>query len=189
MNSEFLDSRELEIDLAFSGFLDQDSLGLDNLAENFWLNDSEFWSSQLTIWIQNIRQDQDLNCPKVVKDAELLSLGLQFTDDEFIKELNTKWLQKQEKTDVLSFPALDGNMFLSGSYPIELGDIVVSVPTAQNQAREHQHCLEMEVRWLVSHGLLHLLGWDHPDTKQLNRMLGLQEQLLQIGGNLSSVRT
>ena len=65
--------------------------------------------------------------------------------------------------------------------PLELGDIVISVETAARQAREHDHPLERELRFLASHGLLHLLGWDHPDEESLAAMLERQERLLASG--------
>ena len=54
------------------------------------------------------------------------------------------------------------------------------MPTAQKQAKIHNHCLTEELRWLVSHGFLHLLGWDHPTAKRLDQMLSFQEQLLTM---------
>jgi len=62
--------------------------------------------------------------------------------------------------------------------PLELGDIVISVPTASRQAAEHGHSLARELLFLASHGLLHLLGWDHPDAHSLAAMLARQEALL-----------
>ena len=59
---------------------------------------------------------------------------------------------------------------------IELGDIVISLETAGRQAQEQGHSLQQELRWLVSHGLLHLLGWDHTDDDSLAAMLALQER-------------
>ncbi len=59
-----------------------------------------------------------------------------------------------------------------------LGDIVISVPTARLQAKAHGHRLSDELAWLATHGLLHLLGWDHPDKFSLRRMLHQQRQLL-----------
>ena len=72
------------------------------------------------------------------------------------------------------------------STSIELGDIVVSVPTAERQALEQEHSLERELCWLVSHGLLHLLGWDHPDDSKLEAMLQCQEQLVAMAGIVQS---
>lgn len=62
--------------------------------------------------------------------------------------------------------------------PLELGDIVISVETAARQAGEHGHDLARELLFLASHGLLHLLGWDHPDEASLAAMLARQEALL-----------
>jgi probable rRNA maturation factor len=82
---------------------------------------------------------------------------------------------------VLSFAALDdAGAWLDGP-SVELGDIVVSLETARRQAQEQGHSLRRELRWLVSHGLLHLLGWDHPDDDSLAAMLALQERLLEDG--------
>ena len=67
---------------------------------------------------------------------------------------------------------------------VELGDIIVSVDTAQRQAQNHNHSLGYELHWLISHGLLHLLGWDHPDERRLSGMLALQERLLDSTGNV-----
>ena len=64
---------------------------------------------------------------------------------------------------------------------LELGDIVISLDTAARQAPEHGHSLEQELLFLASHGLLHLVGWDHPDDASLAAMLARQERLLAAG--------
>ncbi|MFZ9975035.1 MAG: rRNA maturation RNase YbeY, partial [Vulcanococcus sp.] len=61
---------------------------------------------------------------------------------------------------------------------LELGDIVISLETAARQAPEHGHALAEELIFLATHGLLHLLGWDHPDDASLAAMLAKQQQLL-----------
>ncbi len=61
---------------------------------------------------------------------------------------------------------------------LELGDIVISLDTAARQAPEHGHSLEQELLFLASHGLLHLVGWDHPDDASLAAMLARQGDLL-----------
>ena len=61
----------------------------------------------------------------------------------------------------------------------ELKSNSLSVETAKKQAAENHHSLGKEICWLVSHGLLHLLGWDHQSSLQLKEMLNFQEQLLQ----------
>ena len=68
---------------------------------------------------------------------------------------------------------------------LELGDIVISLETAARQAPEHGHSLEQELLFLASHGLLHLVGWDHPDDASLAAMLARQELLLAAGPPLA----
>jgi len=73
----------------------------------------------------------------------------------------------------------DANEYDGHSEPLELGDIVISLETAARQAPEHGHSLEQELLFLASHGLLHLLGWDHPDDASLAAMLARQHELVQ----------
>ena len=147
------------------------------------------WAPVLQQWIELVRSTPDLSCPSVVRQAPEVSLGLRFTDDAGITELNRQWRQRSGPTDVLSFAALDDIPdWLKGeaveSEAVELGDIIVSVDTAQQQAQSHDHSLHYELHWLISHGLLHLLGWDHPDEQSLSAMLSLQERLLDSTGNV-----
>lgn len=111
-------------------------------------------------------------------------VGLRLTDDAEIQQLNADYRQQDKPTDVLSFAALEtaipGTDALHQEHPIYLGDIIVSVETAQRQAVQAQKSLKEEVAWLTAHGLLHLLGWDHPDDARLNQMLNQQDQLLSL---------
>ncbi len=111
---------------------------------------------------------------------------LRLTDDEEIQSLNGQYRHKDQPTDVLAFAALETDFpqaeEMLDQVPLYLGDIVISVETAQRQAQERGHDLTEELAWLATHGLLHLLGWDHPDEESLTRMLHQQEDLLQIIG-------
>ena len=142
------------------------------------------WVSVLQQWIELVRSNPDLSCPSVVRQAPEVSLGLHFTNDAGIAELNSQWRQTSGPTDVLSFAALDDTPDWLEGEAVELGDIIVSVDTAQRQAQNHNHSLGYELHWLISHGLLHLLGWDHPDERRLSGMLALQERLLDSTGNV-----
>jgi probable rRNA maturation factor len=82
-----------------------------------------------------------------------------FVGDDQIHQLNKTYRNKNKPTDVLAFAMQEGE-FASVS-PNVLGDVVVSVPTAAKQAARAAHPLMEEVTMLVTHGLLHLLGWDH----------------------------
>ena len=82
-------------------------------------------------------------------DDEQLSLTL--CDDPYIQKLNREWRKIDKPTDVLSFPMDDEQL---------LGDLVISLDTAQRQAEERQHTARDELRVLMVHGILHLLGYD-----------------------------
>ena len=166
----------MELDLA----LDREE-GALQASESGDLLDETVWLQQLEHWLKIVCGDESLDCPTLVRSAEELSLGLRFTDDANIADLNSAWRQKTGPTDVLSFAALDEAGDWMEGPSIELGDIIVSLETARRQAQEHGHSLQRELRWLVSHGLLHLLGWDHPDDESLAAMLALQEKLLGDG--------
>ncbi|MEM9153914.1 MAG: rRNA maturation RNase YbeY [Cyanobacteria bacterium P01_F01_bin.33] len=121
--------------------------------------------------------------------TESCELSLILTDDERVCRLNRQFRGIDSPTDVLAFAAREAlsretakpvpnvTDFLSN---VTLGDIVISVPTAVRQASEQRHSLEEELAWLASHGLLHLLGWDHPDERSLQSMLRKQRELLDV---------
>ena len=184
MDHDLFSSYQLNIDLAFIPFpledldfcLDSESIDL--------LKSSSFWKQEIAGWIRFIQSHADFKCPKIVRSASTLSLGLELTNDKKIADLNNTWLGKSQSTDVLSFPILDETSFVLSSEVIELGDIVISVPTAIRQAKENNVDLRRELRWLATHGLLHLFGWDHCDQESLTQMLIAQEQLLDLRGIL-----
>ncbi|MEM9504167.1 MAG: rRNA maturation RNase YbeY [Cyanobacteria bacterium P01_E01_bin.43] len=115
-------------------------------------------------------------------------MSLQFTTDATIAQLNRDYRQQDQATDVLSFAALEDAPLppeVLATIPVNLGDLIVSVETAQRQCEAHGHSLTEELAWLVAHGLLHLLGWDHPTEARLQAMWTLQRSLLaQVGLSL-----
>ena len=93
-------------------------------------------------------------------DAEV---SVTFCDGEYIRRLNRKYRNKDKVTDVLSFPIYDDGNFdisecISGAL---LGDVVISVPRAKEQARELGNTFLQEIAFLTVHSVLHLLGYDH----------------------------
>lgn len=115
-------------------------------------------------------------------------LSLTLTDDEAIADLNQTYRQIAGPTDVLSFAALEDETPLApellATEPLYLGDIIISLDTAQRQSATAGHSLAQETLWLAAHGFLHLLGWDHPDDESLRAMLAKQADLLSaIGWN------
>lgn len=90
------------------------------------------------------------------------ALSLLLCGDGRMRTLNRSWRRRDRPTDVLSFPAGDGDF---------LGDVVIDVPYAGRQARGRGHDLRREVQILLTHGLLHLLGYDHEvDDGQMFRL-------------------
>lgn len=118
--------------------------------------------------------------------ASSYELSLRLTDNTEIEMLNTQYRSQNQPTDVLAFATLEVNCpqppeeFSSES--LYLGDIVISVETAYHQAQQQGHSLKIELGWLATHGLLHLLGWDHPDDQSLTEMLDQQRVLLKTVG-------
>ena len=116
-------------------------------------------------------------------DAEV---SLLVCDDATIHELNRDHRHKDRPTDVLAFAMREGpGGELAGDL---LGDVVVSVDTARRQAEERGHSTSAEIRFLLAHGLLHLVGFDHPDEGSLRRMLALGDALIAASRNNSLVR-
>jgi probable rRNA maturation factor len=107
-------------------------------------------------------------------------LSVLLCDDAFIRALNRRWRDKDEPTDVLSFAQGEGE---DGDLtPDLLGDVVISVETAARQGGEHGHPVDVELRVLLVHGLLHLLGYDHIDPDDAVEMRARESELLAFLG-------
>ena len=109
-------------------------------------------------------------------------VSLTFTDDEGIRELNSRYRGIDRATDVLSFPQIDfgtdGIDLSDNSYKI-LGDIVISLERAGMQAEEIGHSLEHEAAFLCVHSTLHLLGYDHVTGEEDEKvMFGKQKEII-----------
>ena len=109
-----------------------------------------------------------------------------FVNDKFMKQLNKKFTKRNQTTDVLSF-GMRGNEPETIEYP-SLGDIYVSLDQAKRQAEEYRVGFQKEVERLVTHGLLHLLGYDHKSKNQESIMRKKEEiylkdiqKLLELG--------
>ncbi len=103
-------------------------------------------------------------------------LTIVLTDDTQLQELNHDYLGIDAPTDVLSFPASETDPETGRRY---LGDILVSVPRAEEQAHAAGQALEAEVQLLVVHGTLHLLGHDHARVEDKARMWKAQAEILE----------
>lgn len=109
-----------------------------------------------------------------------VDVGIIFVDEEPMTELHIKWMDEPGPTDVLSFPMdeLRPGSELVPSPEGVLGDIVVCPQVAAEQASKAGHETIDEVLLLVTHGMLHLVGFDHAEQEEEREMFGLQKQFL-----------
>lgn len=121
---------------------------------------------------------------QILKTLEGLSGNLEisvlFVDEAAMQNLNRKYREIDEPTDVLSFPQDEqDDFFPSVDLPRSLGDIVISPKQAFMQAEKLQHSLKREVAYLAVHGMLHLLGYDHDTSQKQARMRRREEAVLK----------
>ena len=164
-------------------------------------------SANLTV--SNRQRTLDVDVKKVTRMAEKLRLGvfenllddlpphldeevleemsgrglfsLVLVSDRQIRALNRDWMGKDKPTDVLSFP-LEMDPPPSEELPWEVGEIVISLQRAQQQAREYGHSFNREMAFLFVHGMLHVLGFDHMTPKEEKDMFGRQKHILNTSG-------
>ncbi len=106
-------------------------------------------------------------------------LSIVVTDDGTIRELNKRYRSLDKPTDVLSFGLdADGAFVTPPGSRRQLGEIVISYPTAARQAEEARHGVEDELAHLLVHGILHLLGHDHESPGEAKAMRAREEELL-----------
>ena len=122
-----------------------------------------------------------------------VEINLILTDNEEIRKINLECRQIDKETDVLSFPMIDftkpasydilenslNPCFHPGSGELMLGDILISIPKAREQAKEYGHELKREYAFLIAHSVLHLLGYDHMEPEEEKMMEEKQEAVLQ----------
>ncbi len=135
--------------------------------------------------LDELELDSDLKQTVIsVAQAALLQEGcagdatIRITDGETVRELNRTYRNIDSETDVLSFPAQEGESLLCVPDRY-LGDIAISLPRAKLQAEEYGHSLKRELSFLTVHGILHLIGYDHVDEAERKKMFDKQEQILE----------
>ena len=126
----------------------------------------------------------DLACyivEMILKEHGLLNseVSLVFVDDDYIRKLNRDYRGIDKPTDVLSF-AMDEGEEMPECYVKILGDVIISLPTAKRQAEAYGHTCERELIFLVIHGTLHLLGYDHSDDKEREVMSKQEKEFLTL---------
>lgn len=138
----------------------------------------------MKIFIKNLQRQIRINQKKISSDSGKLlkllgirnaELSILLVNDKEIRKLNLKYRGKDKTTDVLSFPlheAKRGLPFLA------LGDIVINLNAARRDATEQKISLRDHLRWLLAHGILHLLGYDHEKSKYADKKMRLKEKKL-----------
>lgn len=132
-----------------------------------------------------VNTDRVLALASFVRDELKLhpgvDLGIIFVDEEPMTELHVKWMDEPGPTDVLSFPMdeLRPGSDLVPSPEGVLGDIVVCPQVASKQAETVGHPMMNEILLLVTHGILHLVGFDHAEPDEEREMFALQKELLE----------
>lgn len=124
-----------------------------------------------------------LNEEKVIRDLEVY---ITLTNNEIIQKINAMYRNINKPTDVLSFPMFekeeveDFKVSKEQTEETILGDIIISVEKVKEQAEEYGHSFKRELAYLVTHGMLHLLGYDHMIEEEKNIMRKREEEILEI---------
>ncbi len=122
-------------------------------------------------WVKKIINEVSINFPEHKNDQ----VSIVFEKDDKLQELNSQYRGIEETTDVLSFEGGYLNPELNINF---LGEIFISVPQADRQSHEAQSRLQDELSLLITHGLLHLLGYDHMSPEDQTIMWNKQDELL-----------
>jgi probable rRNA maturation factor len=113
-------------------------------------------------------------------------VSVTFVSNERIHEINREFREKDAPTDVISFAMEElgeGEIQLKGAeLPRVLGDIIISIPKAEEQAKEYGHSFIRELGFLSVHGFLHLLGYDHMEKAEEEKMFSRQREILDDYG-------
>ncbi|HEY9408405.1 MAG TPA: rRNA maturation RNase YbeY [Jiangellaceae bacterium] len=110
----------------------------------------------------------------------LAELAILLVDTDTMEQLHLQWMDEPGPTDVLSFPMDELRPTKDGADPEPglLGDVVLCPEVAAAQAKTAGHSTEDELHLLTTHGILHLLGYDHAEPEEEKEMFGLQKRLL-----------
>ncbi len=116
-------------------------------------------------------------------------VSITYTDNQSIHALNLQYRQVDKPTDVLSFPLMDfsgeSDEPVADEPVVSLGDIVISLERAREQAEEYGHSFEREVAFLTVHSMLHLLGYDHEVSEEDDRDMRARQSAIMDAMGLS----
>ncbi|MEB6195805.1 rRNA maturation RNase YbeY [Mammaliicoccus sciuri] len=116
----------------------------------------------------------------ITEEAEL---SISFVDEEEIQAINRDYRNKDKVTDVISFSLEEDEPEIEGlDMPRVLGDIIICLEVAKEQAESYNHSLSRELGFLALHGFLHLLGYDHMTEEDEKEMFSRQDEILNEFG-------
>jgi len=151
---------------------------------------------------KTIEYEFTFDCEKVIRDVIETACDyvgceyetevfVQLTDNSTIHSINCEYRDMDKPTDVLSFPLIDYDtpgdftafdkkayLFNPDTGELMLGDIIISVERALEQADLYNHSLEREIAFLTAHSMLHLFGYDHMEQTEMQQMEKMQEEIL-----------
>ncbi len=147
-----------------------------------FIDETETLSEEQTGLVQNI-----LNFAAEKESVENESeVSVTFVTNERIREINQEYRDKDQPTDVISFAleelGEDEVEIIGGNIPRVLGDIIISIDRAKEQAEEYNHSFSRELGFLALHGFLHLLGYDHIEKVDEKKMFQRQKDILDEYG-------
>lgn len=135
---------------------------------------------QITNLTNELINEEDLerviNKVSEILDVKESIVSIVLTNNTYIHEINKEYRGIDRETDVISFAFMDEDTNPSGI--TDLGEIYISLEKAHTQALEYNHSFKRELCFLLTHGLLHLLGYDHMTKEDETEMFGLQEEIL-----------
>lgn len=152
--------------------------------EEYGVNISELISDSVLMTEHFLSQDINVQ-NSCLNNCEFKSLyfDVVFTNDEKIHEINREYRQKDCTTDVITFAIFadspEDEKFIFDN-EVNLGEVIISLDTALKQSKDnshHQTTFKDELYFLLAHGILHLMGYDHQDEKTLNEMWQLQKEM------------
>ncbi|HLU21258.1 rRNA maturation RNase YbeY [Lederbergia graminis] len=143
------------------------------------IDETEHLSEETLHLVENILQ-YAAEIEKIEEDAEL---SVTFVTNNAIQEINKSYRGKDYATDVISFALEElgeDEIIIKGvEMPRFLGDIIISIEKAQEQAAEYGHSFDREIGFLAVHGFLHLLGYDHMNEEDEKKMFTKQNEILE----------
>lgn len=126
----------------------------------------------------NNKEVYNLSC-LADKNFDKLEFDFVFCNDEFIHKINKEYRKKDCPTDVITFALFCDDNNSTVQKNINLGEIIISVDTANKQAKDNKHSLEKEICYLICHGILHLMGFDHLTEEEYNFMVNIQNAVME----------